>query len=215
MKLPLLLLTLTICITAQVPPASVDIANAPIPMRILVQSPAETVTDLQVICLFRSSPENSLHGSLMEMNEKLRGLLARIRDSNLFRGELGETLVIAAPKDTIGARRLLIVGLGDSQTFAPPRMEFVGEVVYHEAGRLGVSHPFFAPTILDGGVTKFSTGEISEQVTRGFLRAAATEKVLRAANASSSPAVTAFTFLAGPKNVSSTREGIENAIARK
>jgi hypothetical protein len=37
--------------------------------------PAETTTELQVICLFRSSPENTLHGSLLELNEKLKGLL--------------------------------------------------------------------------------------------------------------------------------------------
>jgi hypothetical protein len=213
MKLPALLLALAIRSTAQIPPAAIEVANAPIPMRVLVQSPAETVTDLQVICLLRSSPENALHGSLTEINEKLKGLLARIRTPDQFRGELGETLVIATPRDTIGARRLLLVGLGDSQTFSPSRMDLVGEIVYHEAGRLGVSHPFFAPTILDGGITKFSTGEIAEQVTRGFLRAAATDKILRAAKASASNAITALTYLAGPKNATSSREGIERAIS--
>jgi hypothetical protein len=34
---------------AQTPPTRIDIANAPIPIQILVQSPAETATDLQVI----------------------------------------------------------------------------------------------------------------------------------------------------------------------
>ena len=72
---------------------------------------------------------------------------------------------------------------------------------------------FFAPTILDGGVAKFATGEVAEQVIGGFLRAAATDKVLRDTNASASPGVTALTFLAGAKNVDSTREGIEKAIA--
>src|SRR6202167_4048588 len=103
---------------AQTPPAVIDIANAPIPMQVLVQGPAETQTDLQVICLFRSSPVNTLHGSLTEMNEKLAGLLDHVRQPALFRGELGETLVIAPPKNSIGARRLLVIGLGDSQTFS-------------------------------------------------------------------------------------------------
>ena len=48
---------------------------------------------------------------------------------------------------------------------------------------------------------------------RGFLRAAATNKALRDAKASASQPVTALTFLAGAANVSSTREGIEKAIA--
>lgn len=198
---------------AQAQQASIDIKGAPIPLRILAQSPADTSTDLQVICLFRSSPVNALHGSLTEMNEKLKGLLDRIRKPELFRGELGETLLIAPPKDTLGASKLLIVGLGDSQSFSPQRMQLVGEILYSEARQIGVAHPFFAPTILDGGVAKFTTGEVAEQVIAGFLRAVVTDEVLREANASAGQGVAALTFLAGPKNVSSTREGIEKAIA--
>jgi len=194
-------------------PASIDIKGAPIPIQILAQSPAETVTDLQVICLFRSSPVNTLHGSLTETNEKLKGLLERIRKPELFRGELGETLLVAPPKDSLGAKKLLIIGLGDSQTFSPQRMKVVGEILYTESSRIGVAHPFFAPTILDGGVAKFTTGEVAEQVIAGFLRAAATGKVLKDANASAGQGVTALTYLAGAKNVENTREGIEKAVA--
>jgi cytosol aminopeptidase family protein len=194
-------------------PLSIDIPGAPIPIRILARSPAETTTDLQAICLFRSSPVNTLHGSLTEINEKLQGLLERIRKPELFRGELGETLLLAPPKDSLSAKKLLIIGLGDSETFSPERMQLVGEILYVEANRLRVAQPFFAPTILDGGVTKFATGDVAEQVVRGFLRAAATDRVLRDASASAGPGVTGLTFLAGAKNVSSTREGIEKAIA--
>ena len=194
-------------------PAPIDIRGAPIPIHILAQSPAETVTDLQVICLFRSSPVNTLHGSLTETNEKLKGLLERVRKPELFRGELGETLLIAPPKDSLGAKKLLIIGLGDSESFSAQRMQLVGETLYGESSRIGVAHPFFAPTILDGGVAKFTAGEVAEQVIAGFLRAAATDKALRDANASASHGVTALTYLAGAKNVDSTREGIEKAIA--
>jgi hypothetical protein len=194
-------------------PNSIDIKGAPIPIQVLAQSPAETTTDLQVVCLFRSSPVNTLHGSLTETNEKLSGLLERIRKPELFRGELGETLLLTPPKDRLGAKMLLIIGLGDSQSFSPQRMQLVGEIVYMEASRLGITHPFFAPTILDGGVTKFTTGEVAEQVIGGFLRAATTDRVLRDASASASQGVTALTYLAGSKNVGSTREGIEKAIA--
>ena len=120
---------------------------------------------------------------------------------------------MAPPRDSLGARKLLIIGLGDSETFSPQRMQLVGEIVYTEASRLGVAHPFFAPTILDGGVTTFTTGQISEQVISGFLRAAETDKVIRDANASAGHSITALTFLAGPRYASSTREGIEKAIS--
>jgi hypothetical protein len=198
---------------AQTQRAPIDIPNAPIPVQVLAESPADTNTDLQVICLFRSSPVNTLHGSLTEANEKLKGLLDRVRKPNLFGGELGETLLLAPPKGSLGARKLLIIGLGDSQTFSPQRMQLVGEILYTEASRLGVAHPFFAPAILDGGVAKFTTGQVSEQVMIGFLRGAAIDKVLKDANASASPGVTALTFLAGAKYASNTRDGIEKAIS--
>jgi hypothetical protein len=208
-----LLLGLCAIAYGQTPPAAIDIPNSPIPVQVLAQGPADTKTDLQVICLFRSSPENTLHGSLIETNEKLKGLLDRVRNPNLFRGELGETLLLAPPKGGLGARKLLIIGLGDSQTFSLQWMQLVGEILYTEASRIGVAHPFFAPTILDGGVTKFATGQVSEQVLTGFLRAASIDKALKDAGASASPSVVALTYLAGAKNVSSTRDGIEKAIS--
>lgn len=149
----------------------------------------------------------------METNEKLNGLLERVRKPDLFMGELGETLLIAPPKGSLAAKRLLIVGLGDSESFSPQRMQLVGEILYAEAGRLAVAHPFFAPTILDGGVSGFTTGEVAEQVIRGFLRAAAIDGVLGEARGQSSPGVMALTYLAGARNVNSTREGIQKAIA--
>jgi hypothetical protein len=71
---------------AQSKPAVIDIADGPIPVRVLVQSPVDADTDLQIICLFQSSPANTLHGSLAEANEKLKGLLDRVRSPKLFRG---------------------------------------------------------------------------------------------------------------------------------
>lgn len=191
---------------------SIDITGGPMQIRVLAQSPADTATDLQVICLFRSSPVNTLHGSLVEINEKLNGLLDHIRKPELFRGELGETLVIKPPKGSLGAHRLLLIGLGDSQTFSPQRMQLVGEILYREANNLGVKHPFFAPTVLDGGVAKFTTGQVAEQVIAGFLRADATERVLGSANATRGSAPTQLTYLAGIKNVGSTRDGIMKVI---
>jgi hypothetical protein len=208
--IPMLFLLAT---AAHAQPAPIDIPGAPIPIQILAQSPADTTTELQVICLFRSSPVNTLHGSLTEANEKLKGLLERVRKPDLFLGELGETLLIAPPKDSLAAKRLLIIGLGDSQGFSPQRMQLVGEILYSEASRLGAAHPYFAPTILDGGVAKFTTGEVAEQVIRGFLRAVAIDGVLGDARGSSGSGITTLTYLAGAKNVSSTREGIEKAIA--
>ncbi len=194
-------------------PAEFQVAHSPIPIRVLVQSPADTESQLQVICLFRSDRSNTLHGSLIELNQKLMGLLDRVRKPQFFRGELGETLLIDPPQHSIRARRLLLIGLGDSQTFVPQRMELVGGVLYGEADRLGVARPFFAPTVLDGGVSKFGTGEVAEQVVLGFLRAWQTEKLLTAAHAGSRQEVQELTYLAGAAHANDTRDGIERAVA--
>ena len=188
-------------------------AQPPLPVKVLMQSPADTNTDLQIICLFRSSPENVLRGSLIETNEKLHGLLDRIRKPGLFGGELGETTLLSPPDGTLAAKRLLIIGLGDSATFTPERMEFVGKIALREANRAAIAHPFFAPTILDGGVTKFGTGEVSEQVVRGFREALATHAIVQDAGAAKPRIVEDVTYLAGPKFAKDTQAGIDRALA--
>ena len=193
-------------------PVEVPIQGTPIPTRVLIQSPAKTATELQVICLFESAPQNVLRGALAETNEKLQGLLGQIREPSLFRGELGETLLIEPPAGTLPAKRLLLIGLGDSRTFTPPRLELVGTIVYREANRLRIAHPYFAPTILDGGVSKYTTGEESEQFVLAFLRAARTEQVLKK-KGSGNQVPQSLTYLAGPSHAADTQKGIERGFA--
>jgi hypothetical protein len=199
---------------AQAKPAEFQVSQAPIATRILVQSPVETDTELQIICLFASTPENTLHGSLVEINEKLKRLLDKIRKQELFRGELGETILIVPPAGGLGARKLLIIGLGDSKNFTAQRLELVGSIVYRESNRLGVAHPFFAPTILDGGVTGFNTGEVAQHFYDGFLRAARTEKLLEKNGVSASQVLQDLTFLAGPTHAADTQKGLEAQAAK-
>jgi hypothetical protein len=203
----------TVGAAAQSKPAEIQIPSALIPARVLVESPTQTDTELQIICLFESAPENGLHGSLAEANEKLNGLLDQVRKPGLFRGELGETLLIVPPAGSLAAKKLLIIGLGDSQTFAPQRMELIGSIAYRESNRLGIMHPFFAPTILDGGVTKFTTGEVSEPFITGFLRAARTEKTLKNMGASQGQVIQDLTYLAGTAHATETQQGIQRALA--
>jgi len=185
-----------------------------LPVKVLSQSPADSTTNLQIICLFRSSPQNTLHGSLIEIDDKLHGTLHEIRTPALFSGELGETVLITPPPGTLAAKRLLIVGLGDSQTFTPERMRLVGKVAFIEADRLGVAHPFFAPTILDGGVTGFTTDRVSYQAVLGFLDGLATEQMLQREGAAPVSTVVDFTFLAGLKHAPATRAGVDKALGK-
>jgi hypothetical protein len=190
-----------------------QVRSAPISAQVLVQSPAETDTELQIICPFESSPENTLHGSLAEINQKLQGLLDQILNPASFRGDLGETLLLVPPAGGLPAKNLLIVGLGDSQTFTSQRMDLVGSIAYRESNRLGIRPPYFAPTILDGGVARYKTGEISEAFMAGFLRAARTEKILQGVGAAPGPVVQDLAFLAGAAHATDTKQGIDKALA--
>ena len=180
---------------------------------VLAQSPADTVTELQVICLFRSDSGIALKGALAEMDEKTHGLLTDLRRPNHFHGELGETILLTPPAGSLKAKRLLIIGLGDPQTFTADRMRLVGTILLREAERLGVSHPYFAPTIKDGGVDRFSTGDIAVPLVQGFLEAYSTEKHLETIGASSGNVPAQLTFLAGKQYQASTQSGIDKAVA--
>jgi hypothetical protein len=198
---------------AQSTPMEIPIHGAPIPTRVLVQSPAETVTDLQIICLFASEKQNALRGALAEINDRLHGLLDQIRQPTLFRGELGETLLIEPRGGSIGAKRLLLVGLGDRATFTPSRMELIGAIVYRESSRLEIAHPYFAPTVIDGGVTKFGTGEVAESFIVGFRRGAKTDEVLKKQGTAQRSFPRDLTYLAGPIHATDTQKGIEKGFA--
>jgi hypothetical protein len=182
------------------------------PADVLAQGPADADTDLQIICLFHSDPSNTLHGSLIEMNQKLQGLLDHVRTPSLFAGELGETLLIVPKRGTIPARRLLIIGLGDSGSFTPARMNLIGTIAFNESNRLGIKHPFFAPTVLDGGVSGFNTGEVAEQFMRGFLRARDIENQLQSLGEAPATTVERLTFLAGAAHAADTKAGILKAF---
>jgi hypothetical protein len=183
-------------------------AKSSFPVELLVQSPAATKTELQVICLFHADSETKLEGSLQEIDEKLGGLLTRIRKTNLFSGNLGDTLVVKPKPNTIPARRLLLVGLGDIGAFSADREQQVGFIVFEESKRLGVRHPFFAPTVLDGGKTGISTGAVAEQFMRGFLRAKESEEAVAAAGMSTPGKPVSLTFLAGAAHAADTKAGL-------
>jgi hypothetical protein len=187
-----------------------SIPNAKLPVDVLVQGPTEAPGDLQVICLFASVPDNKLLASLATMDQQLGGLLATVRTPALFRGDLGETMLLTPKPGVIAAKRLLIVGLGDRTTFTAHREELVGEIVYAESERLGIAAPTFAPTVIDGGFTGTDTGTIGAEFITGFLRGRAIAAALHTV-----PIVTRLTFLAGPAHAVDTQKGIAAVLTAK
>jgi hypothetical protein len=188
------------------------ISNPTLPAEVLVQGPTQAPGDLQIICLFQSVPDNKLLASLALMDQQLGGLLTKVRTSGLFRGDLGETLLLTPKPGVIVAHRLLIIGLGDRTTFTAQREELVGEIAYEESERLGVAAPTFAPTVIDGGFNGTDTGSIGGYFVKGFLRGRAIATALHAASAGPSPTVARFTFLAGEAHALDTQKGIASVL---
>lgn len=178
------------------------------------QAPESTSTDLQIICLFRSTPKNKLAGALAETDKALKGLLSQVRSEERFSGALGETLVLLPPAGGLKAKRLMLIGLGDSTTFMPERMRLIGRIAMRECDRMRIAHPYFAPTIKDGGVGRYTTGQIAEQFVLGAMDEFRLAAWLQAKGANGAPRVTAVTYLAGPQYAPSTQAGIEKALGR-
>jgi len=189
-----------------------SVPNAVFPVNVLVESPALTKTDLQAICLFQSKPANTLNGSLVEIDQKLGSLISQIRKDNLFSGALGETLLIVPKPGTIPARRLLLIGLGDRDSFTPESEQLIGFIFFEEAERLGMSHPYFAPTVLDGGKTGVDTGDVARAFLSGFLRAKANQDRLQQAGVAAGTTPRSLTFLAGAAHAPGTRDGLAMAF---
>jgi hypothetical protein len=202
---------------AQTPSVGTRLAipNSKLPVDVLVQGPTEAPGDLQVICLFSSVPENKLLASLATMDQQLGGLLTTVRTTALFRGDLGETMLLTPKPGVIAARHLLIVGLGDRTTFTAAREELIGEIVYAESERLGVAAPTFAPTVIDGGFTGTDTGTIGAEFITGFLRGRAVAAALHAGNTGPAPIVTRLTFLAGAAHALDTQKGMAAILNAK
>jgi hypothetical protein len=201
----ILLATVISCSTvAQTPEGTrLPVPGKAIPVDVLVEAPAAAPGDLQIVCLFASTPENKLEASLALLDAKLSGALTTVRTPNLFRGTLGETLLITPNPGAISAKRLLLIGLGDRDTFTPDREELIGEIAYAESERLGVAAPTFAPTILDGGKTGIATGTVGAAFLSGFLRARAITLALH-----KPLVVQRLTFLAGTAHAVDTQRGM-------
>src|SRR5437762_14308458 len=83
-------------------------------VKLRMEGPYASDGPLQVVCYFKYTPEGAerMSGSPVELDKKLGGVIASLRERGEFVGDEGETLVITPPKDSIGAKALLLIGLG-------------------------------------------------------------------------------------------------------
>jgi leucyl aminopeptidase len=150
-------------------------------VKVRMEGPYTADIPLQVVCYFKYTPDGAkkMTGAPVELDKKLGGVIASLRERGEFVGDEGETLLVIPPKDSIKAKALLLVGLGDEGALSLDVMERVGRVALRGAARLGVSRVAYAPLIRDQGNSKFGTGDVADAVLRGVLLAYDTEKRLQ------------------------------------
>ena len=183
-------------------------------IKVRMEGPYTADVPLQVVCYFKYTPEGTkrMSGAPVELDKRLGGVIASLRERGEFVGEQLETLLITPPKDSIKAKALLLVGLGDEDALSLKLMEGVGRVALREAARLGVSRVAFAPLIRDQGNTKLGTGDVETAVVRGMLLAYDTDKRLQKEGLSKDFTLDQWNVEAGPKYFDETVTGVQKAI---
>ncbi|MBV8381051.1 MAG: peptidase M17 [Planctomycetaceae bacterium] len=183
-------------------------------IRVRMEGPYTAETPLQVVCYFKYSPEGAkrMSGAPVELDKRLGGVIASLRERGEFVGERLETILITPPQDSIKAKALLLIGLGDEGDLSLALMEAVGRVSLREAARLGVSRVAFAPLIRDQGNSKFGTGEVETAVVRGMLLAYDTEKRLQKEGLGKDFTLDQWNVEAGPMYFEETVGGVRKAI---
>src|SRR5256714_5872424 len=84
-------------------------------IKVRMEGPYTADVPLQVVCYFKYTPEGALRmsGAPVELDKKLGGVIAALRTRGEFVGDEGETLLVIPPPDSIKAKALLLVGLGE------------------------------------------------------------------------------------------------------
>jgi hypothetical protein len=183
-------------------------------IRLRMEGPYTADAPLQIVSYFKYTPEGAkrMTGALVELDKRLGGVIAAVRERGEFDGDELETIQFISPKNSIKAKSLLLVGLGDPESLSLKLMEGVGRTSLREAARSGAKRVAFAPLIRDQGNTKFSAGDIELAVIRGMILAYDTDLRLQKEGLAAPYLLEEWIVEAGPAYFDETATAIEKAI---
>src|SRR5207247_4587619 len=107
-------------------------------------------------------------------------ILSSLCNRGEFAGETGETFLLTPPKDSIPARRFMVIGLGEEKDLSLDTLRIVGRIAAREAVRLKAKHVAWAPVIRDEGNTAIDVGEGDRAFAEQLISSYDTEKRLQA-----------------------------------
>src|SRR5712675_2114644 len=176
-------------------------ATKPLGIRLSIKmvGPYMEAADLQLICLFKHKASGDTYqGAAKDTDAHLHGLLSALRNRNEFVGELGETILFTPPRDSIPAKRFMVIGLGEEKDVSLDTLRIVGRIAAREAVRLRAQHVAWAPVIRDEGNTSVDVGEGDRAFVEQMLSAYDTEKRLQAQGLAPEFSIESFVIEAGP-----------------
>src|SRR5213076_2488359 len=183
-------------------------------VKVRMEGPYTADVPLQVVCYFKYTPEGvkRMTGAPVELDRKLGGVIASLRERGEFVGDELETLCLTPPNGSIKAKALLLVGLGNEESLSLPVMERIGRVSLREAARLGAKRVAFAPLIRDQGNSKLPAGAVEIAVVQAMLLAYDTEKRLQKEGLAKPYTLDEWIVEAGPNYFDETAAAVEKAI---
>ena len=162
--------------------------------------PVTQSTNLQIICVLKHEPAGDKYIEAMDdLNQKLHRIISNLRERGEFTGELGETLLLTPPANSITPKQLLLIGIGEESALSLDRLTLVGGIAARESARLGAANVSFAPTLRDQGSNRIDVGEGDAAFARGWILAYDTEVKLRAQGLAPAGSISSLTIEAGPK----------------
>ncbi len=187
----------------------------------LVQGPSAAMADLQIACVFEYTEGDIFNppalpkelNGMVHLDDALKGAITDVRKTGKFKGHALETLLIAPLKGSLSSKKLLLIGLGNRNSFDAELMKEVGSVAMREALKLKVKTVSFASDIKDAGIDS-PTALVAENVVLGAFDAYRAQSYLNEKHLSEKITVQKLILLAGPSFFTVAGGGIKEAIAK-
>jgi hypothetical protein len=198
----------------QVPEETFEAANH---LRITVRevAPGNQPSSVQIICYLKhKAAGDATLAAVADFDRELGGIVRLLRDSNQFEGYPLETLHFESPKDSIKAKGVLLVGVGDEQKLSLETMRSVGTVALRNAMLMRASSVSFAAALQDQSVKKLDVGDVAGAVVSGAILAYDTDKRLQARGLLPQQSIREWVYEAGPAFFKRTVESVDEAVKR-
>ena len=200
--------------TAPVPEKTFEAANH-LQIEVRETPPGGQSSSVQVICYLKhkSTGDTTLE-AVADFDRELGGIIQQLRNSDQFEGYPLETLYFLSPPNSIKAKGVLLIGVGDEQEVSLETMRNVGAVALRNAMLINASSVSFAAALQDQNVKKLDVGDVAGAVATGVILAYDTEKRLQERGLLATHNIDQWVLEAGPPFFKRSVEGVEAAVKK-